>query len=78
MERAGLLALLGRPCVLAIGDDEHIDEWAEDGDAPEPYDEILHYGEDNRQASHRVPDETENLFFFLNDGKVIKVKALLP
>ncbi len=44
---------------------------------PGKYDEILHYGEYGYPC-HSDSDETENLYFCLQNGKVAHVETLFP
>ena len=74
MDRSELVELFGPPCRVEFRD---LDGLVQDM-APKTYDEILHYGEDNHAGDHHVGDETENLFFFLDKGKVVAVKTLFP
>jgi len=76
MDKSELLEMFGRPCRIDISDvDDWINPWDE---VPKEYDEVLHYGEDDYLPYHHVGDETENLFFFIHEGKVVYVKTLFP
>ena len=76
MDKSELLELFGRPCSLDLSE---VDEWiGELDEVPKIYDEFLHYGEDNHAGDHHVGDETDNLFFFINKGKVVGFKTIFP